>query len=155
MSFRREVGHGGEDAPGDRLARVPAGGQAGPSAVRLPADLGAQSVSFFGDSGNDVEAVKQFAAHIQAIPRVAAAIGREDVAEDSWAIAVGLKDIHQASERIFRELLPALLAASPESPEAEHLLHAIGEEYRHILYHITTTRFFGYLVGSTPGPEER
>lgn len=112
-------------------------------------------MTFVGDGSDDVLAVKQLAAHLQAIPRVSAAIGRDDVAEDSWAIAIGLKDIHQASERIFGEFLPALLAASPKSPEAERLLHAIGEEYRRILYHITTTRYFAYLVGSTPGPDER
>ena len=106
-------------------------------------------------TGDDVLAVKRLAAHLQAIPRLRAAIGLDDAADDSWAIAVGLKDVHHASERIFNELLPALLAATPSSAEAEHLLHAIGEEYRHILYHLTTTRYFAYLVGSTPGPDER
>jgi hypothetical protein len=112
-------------------------------------------VTFFEDGSDGVLAVKQLAAHLQSIPRLAAAIGLEDVAEDSWAIAVGLKDIHQASQRIVVGLLPALLAAPPASPEAERLLQAIGEEYRHILYHITTTRYFSYLIGSTPGPDER
>jgi hypothetical protein len=112
-------------------------------------------VTIFRDSGDELELVKQLADHIQAIPRVGKAIGREDVAEDSWAIAVGLKDIHRSSEQIFRNLVPSLLATSPTNPEAEQILHAIGEEYRHILYHITTTRFFNYLIGSTPDLEER
>lgn len=112
-------------------------------------------MSIFGDGSDDIAAVKQLAEHIRGIPRMAVAVGPEDVAEDAWAIALGLRDIHQASERIFRELLPSLLAVAPTSPEAEQLLHEIGEEYRHMLYHITTTRFFSYLIGSTPGPEER
>jgi hypothetical protein len=98
---------------------------------------------------DDIPAVKRLAEHLQQVPRVAATVGRDDVAEDSWAITKGLNDIQRSAERIFQELVPALIMAPPKSSEAENLLYEIGEEYRHILYHLTATRFFGYLTDST------
>lgn len=107
------------------------------------------------DELDDVAAIKQLAEHLQRVPRLAAVVGRDDVAEDSWAIASGLKDIRDSAEKIFQELVPALLRAPPKSPEAESLLYEIGEEYRHILYHLNASRFFGYLTGSTSTEEDR
>lgn len=94
----------------------------------------------------DPETVKKLAEHLMKIPRLARVVGLDDAAEDAWAIATGLKDIGESMDKIFNELLPELLAAEPKSTKAAELLYSIGEEYRHVQYHIIDTRFFGYIA---------
>lgn len=72
--------------------------------------------------------------------------GERSVAEEAWEIGTALADICESTTRLFDELLPALLRAEPSSIEVEDLLHEIGEEYRHIHYHITNSRFFSHVV---------
>jgi hypothetical protein len=43
-------------------------------------------------------------------------------------------------------LLPRLLNDSLEPDELNEVLLDIGEELRHVLYHIRDPKFFGYLI---------
>ena len=69
--------------------------------------------------------------------------GIDSVRDAAWEVATGLADIQEASARL-ADLIDRLLTADP--PEIEDLLHQVGEEYRHVLYHIMNTKFFNYVV---------
>lgn len=72
--------------------------------------------------------------------------------EEAWELAHTLSDVSESGERVTHELLPALRTAPPGDPEIVIVLHAIGEEYRHMLYHLLNTRYFSHIVASmTPG----
>jgi hypothetical protein len=101
----------------------------------------------------DADAVQALAKQLQGIPKIARVVGRDDLGDEAWAIATGLKDIQESCSRIFQQIVPGLLTTDPRSSEAEALLYDLGEHYRHIHYHITETRFFGY-VKESPGAEE-
>lgn len=66
--------------------------------------------------------------------------------EQAWQVATSLADIQQSTERLYGELVPKLLGEELPREEAEDVLNEIGEEYRHILYHIQDTKLFGYIV---------
>jgi hypothetical protein len=70
--------------------------------------------------------------------------GNGSAKEDAWEIATGLTDILESADRL-RELAASLAAPDANRIDVEDVLHAIGEEYRHILYHIQTTKYFGYV----------
>jgi hypothetical protein len=98
------------------------------------------------------ELMARLASHVQAMPAVERFVhirGAGSIKEEAWEIAHGLADVQESALRIIDNLIPRLLQAAPEGEEAEDLLYEIGEEYRHILYHISNTRFFGYVVTDT------
>lgn len=64
--------------------------------------------------------------------------------KEAWRIAHSLKDIQESSSAIF-DLLPKLETANSEKEAYETLLD-IGEEFRHIMYHIRDPGFFKYLL---------
>lgn len=102
-----------------------------------------------GYSQAELQLLTALADQLQQIPKVADAArqrGSTKVDEEAMQIATALLDIREASRHLFDELVPRLLEVAPESPAAEELLHSIGEEYRHILYHIMDTKMFGYIV---------
>jgi hypothetical protein len=61
----------------------------------------------------------------------------------AWCVAHGLTDIAGSLKKI-GELLPRLQAAQTE-PELEDLLLDVGEELRHIRYHIYDMEYFRYI----------
>ncbi len=63
---------------------------------------------------------------------------------EAWALAHALVDISESCDRICRSLLPALMSAK-EQHEIEGVLLDIGEELRHVLYHVKASRFYRYL----------
>ncbi len=67
---------------------------------------------------------------------------------ESWTIAVALKDIEESCNEIFQEQLPPLVAGNLSSSEIDERLHRIGEELRHILYHIHDSRYYAYLLSN-------
>lgn len=73
-------------------------------------------------------------------------LGPEGSEELATEIAAGLIDIRQSTDRIFGELLPRLEVLQPTEQDFADVLHAIGEEYRHIYYHLRNTRFFDYVI---------
>jgi hypothetical protein len=56
-----------------------------------------------------------------------------------------LCDICESTEKVYGDLLPRLRSQAMSGTEVENLLHEIGEEFRHILYHIRDPEFFSYL----------
>ena len=64
---------------------------------------------------------------------------------EAMQIATALLDIEESANALFGSLVPKLLVADPAGSEADDLLQAIGEEYRHILYHIRDTKMFDYI----------
>lgn len=96
----------------------------------------------------NVEQASVIAEHLMKSSALAAVLQRRggSISEEAWEIGTGLADIKESTTRLFDDLIPALLHADPASAEVENLLHEIGEEYRHILYHITNTRFFSHVV---------
>ncbi len=60
-------------------------------------------------------------------------------------IAHALSDLEDSFCVVVKELLPKLLDETKSAEELDELLLDVGEELRHILYHIKDTRYFGYL----------
>jgi hypothetical protein len=91
----------------------------------------------------------ELAKHLQEMPAVQRFADRRrkrSTKEEAWEIAHGLTDILESTKTIFEKLLPRLLQLPPEDDKAEEFLYEIGEEYRHIFYHIRNTDFFSYVV---------
>jgi hypothetical protein len=100
-----------------------------------------------------VEATKRLADHLTASPLLAEVVRRRgagSISEEAWEIATGLADIQGSASRLFDELVPSLLRCDPNAPEFSEILHDIGEEYRHIAYHISATKYFGYVTQVDP-----
>lgn len=63
----------------------------------------------------------------------------------AWTLAVALGDLEQSFHAIVDTLLPKLLDPSLTEDEMLDTLLEIGEELRHIKYHIRDTKFYSYL----------
>lgn len=63
----------------------------------------------------------------------------------SATLAHSLTDLEQSFRAVSEVLLPRLLDESATTEQLNDALLDIGEELRHILYHIKDTKFFGYL----------
>jgi len=76
-----------------------------------------------------------------------AEVSRYDTPEEAeaWTLAHALLDLEQSFVTFNRELLPALERGALSSEGILDTLHSIGEEFRHILYHIGDPQFFRYL----------
>lgn len=108
-----------------------------------------------GEIGNTAQ-VLQLAARLEATTALAeftARRGGAPSAHYAMEVATCIADVARASDRIVRVELPRVLAESVSDEEASDALHAIGEELRHILYHITHTAYYGYLVPESPRVE--
>jgi len=57
--------------------------------------------------------------------------------DEAAALAHALDDIQESAQKIYGEILPKIMAcASLEPPAFRELLDDIGDEFRHIAYHI-------------------
>ena len=65
--------------------------------------------------------------------------------DGEWDLAHALLDLEQSFMRFTEELLPKLEKTNLSSDEICDVLHTIGEEFRHVLYHIGDSTYFGYL----------
>jgi hypothetical protein len=90
---------------------------------------------------------KSLADQLARIPRVQSSAKRRGTTPEAEAaqIATALLDIEESANALFGKLVPKLLVADPVGSEADDLLHEIGEEYRHMLYHIRDTKMFDYI----------
>lgn len=64
---------------------------------------------------------------------------------ESETLAHAFLDIDESCRILTNELFPKLEFASLSEEEINELLLDIGEELRHILYHIKDPKFYGYL----------
>jgi|SRR6185437_5132619 len=89
------------------------------------------------------------AARLQSIKSVS----RYDVPGEpqSSTMAHAFTDLEQSFRQFVEVLLPKLLDPSTNADEATDILLDIGEEFRHILYHIRDVKYFGYLFPITEG----
>lgn len=97
----------------------------------------------------DGKGVERLARYLEQVPAIRRGLPERTTASAraaAWELATGLADIQQSCEKLFSDVLPRLLATEPNSEEAEDLLIDIGEEFRHILYHIMNNEFFAYVV---------
>jgi hypothetical protein len=62
--------------------------------------------------------------------------------EEAWTLAHALLDPEESFVTFNRKLLPALERGALPSEGILNTLHSIGEECRHILYHIGDSMFF-------------
>jgi hypothetical protein len=70
-----------------------------------------------------------------------------DDEKEAWTLAHCFADLETSFRAILDQHLPALLSDSSRSQqETEDLLHEMGEELRHILYHLKDPRYYRYLL---------
>lgn len=74
-------------------------------------------------------------------------INRFDVGneKEAWTLVYGLSEILGSCDKIRNEHLPLLLRKDLTEERAQEILFDIGEEFRHVLYHIKDSKFFAYL----------
>ena len=75
----------------------------------------------------------------------------DTVAEkQAWALAHNLLDLAESFRTFLEDQLPRLHDASLSCTELDDVLGDIGEEFRHILWHIHSAEFYAYLVDKAP-----
>lgn len=65
---------------------------------------------------------------------------------EAWALAHTLSDLEESFETALHKLMPKLVRPGITNEELDDVLLDIGEELRHILYHIENSKFYGYLL---------
>ena len=66
--------------------------------------------------------------------------------EDQAAVlAYSLLDIEEAAGKIINDHIPKLYLANLNADEVDDLVLEIGEELRHLLYHVYDTKVYDYL----------
>lgn len=65
--------------------------------------------------------------------------------DEPSTLAHAFADLEESFEAFRRALLPKLVAGSADAQADYQVLLDIGEEFRHVLYHIGDTRFYRYL----------
>jgi len=59
----------------------------------------------------------------------------------SWRLAHSLSEIERSCSTFYNKLLPKLKKTNKQE-DIEKILHEIGEEFRHLLYHIEDSKLF-------------
>ncbi|HEU5259118.1 MAG TPA: hypothetical protein VFU28_24190 [Vicinamibacterales bacterium] len=74
-------------------------------------------------------------------------VKRYDTAEEkqAWTLAHNLLDLAESCQALLSDLLPKLREGEPDSDRLNTVLLEIGEELRHVLYHIRDSEFYAYL----------
>jgi hypothetical protein len=65
--------------------------------------------------------------------------------KEAWSIAHAFGDLEKSFLTVLEAQLPRLMDTTLEPSEIKDLLLDIGEEFRHILYHLKDMRFYRYL----------
>jgi len=78
------------------------------------------------------------------------AVTKYDTAEEkqAWTTAHAFIDLEESFRTFLNEQLPRLLNDDITQQETYDLLLEIGEEFRHILYHINDPQFYKQLLGA-------
>lgn len=91
----------------------------------------------------DVEKLKTLAERLECLKEVAKYSNAEN--KEGWTVAHGLSDIEISISRLLNELFPKIRNEKIENDELNDLLLDIGEEFRHIIYHLKDIKYYGYL----------
>jgi hypothetical protein len=80
-------------------------------------------------------------------------VTRYDTGEEkeAWTLAHAFADLEESFHAFLEVQLPKLVKGNLQPSEMHDLLLDIGEELRHILYHIQDPKFYRYL---TPEPSQ-
>ncbi len=83
---------------------------------------------------------------------ICAQVTRYDSGDDreAWTLAHAFSDLEESFRTFLEDQLPRLTKRDLETSELYGLLHEIGEEWRHILYHIKDPKFYRYLHYEDP-----
>jgi hypothetical protein len=75
------------------------------------------------------------------------AVSRHDKTKEKEAetLAHAFLALEESFHKFTGELLPKLKSGEISKGDLAHVLHEIGEEFRHILYHIGDPRYYRYL----------
>lgn len=96
----------------------------------------------------DTVAIAELARRLQTCEKVQT-LSREYSEEkdraEAWTIAHSFSDLEESFRKFLDVLLPKLLKEELTGEQIEDILLEIGEEFRHILYHIKDPKFFEYL----------
>ena len=65
--------------------------------------------------------------------------------KESETLASCFLDVIESSSLIKNELVPKLMSNTITEDQIEDVLLDIGEEFRHILYHIKDSKYYSYL----------
>ena len=65
--------------------------------------------------------------------------------QEPWALAHAFSDLEESFRKIVDDQLKKLTASALDAAETRDLLLEIGEEFRHIVYHINDPKFYRYL----------
>ena len=65
--------------------------------------------------------------------------------KESWTLAHSFNDLEESFKTLMTVLFPKLMANSLHEDEINELLLDIGEEFRHIIYHIKDPNFYRYI----------
>jgi hypothetical protein len=68
--------------------------------------------------------------------------------DEAWTLAHGLADLEESFRVVLDDLLVKLMSKEIGPAERYDILLDIGEELRHIMYHIKDSRFYRYLDNS-------
>src|SRR6267143_6643118 len=79
-------------------------------------------------------------------------VRRYDTAEEKegWTLAHNLMDLEESCRAFLEKLLPRLRTDDLSPEQINELLLEMGEEFRHMLYHIKDSEFFAYLRDAEP-----
>jgi hypothetical protein len=94
------------------------------------------------ENSNSADRIEQLAERLSSCPQVSRFDGPGH--NEAWTLAHALVDIQESLER-FKAVAAQLQEGSNGVPEIKDRLLEIGEEFRHVLYHIRDPRFFRYL----------
>jgi hypothetical protein len=74
-------------------------------------------------------------------------VTRYDTQEENeaWTLALTFQDLEDSFRTFLDDQLPRLCNGQLSPEETYDLLLDIGEEFRHILYHLNDTRFYDHL----------
>ena len=65
--------------------------------------------------------------------------------KESWTLAHSFNDLEESVKTLMNDLFPKLMADSMHENEINELFLDIGEEFRHIIYHIKDPNFYRYI----------
>lgn len=91
----------------------------------------------------DATYLKSLAERLSACPEVTRLDKGEE--KEAWTIAHSFADLEGSFRKFLDEQLPKLMNGELPAADTYSLLLEIGEELRHILYHIRDPKFYRYL----------
>jgi hypothetical protein len=95
--------------------------------------------------GWDMKALAERLSECEAVTRLDSSEEKE-----AWTLAHAFLDLEESFRTYLEEQLPRLRQEILSPEDTYNLLLDIGEEFRHILYHLRDTRFYSYLGDDSP-----